>query len=225
MYQLFYQNTKIKDLYKSDRPRERLIKVGAASLSNTELLAIILGSGYKGKNVIQLSNYLLKKYSLKEFRKVNYQNLIKEKGVGEAGACRILAGLELSKRISANQSENLPFIKEAKDAYEAVKEIGKHKKEYLVGLFLNARHQLIRKEVITMGLVNESLAHPREIFEPAILASAVAIILAHNHPSGSLEPSDDDIKNARQIVKVGEIIGIRVLDNLIVTNAGFGIIK
>lgn len=216
---------KIKDIPKSDRPREKLIKHGTQFLSNSELLAILIGSGFKGKNVIQLAKDILKKYQSKNLPKLSFKELISQKGIGRASACRILAAFELATRLLLNQDEEAVILQTPQDVYRLLKEIGKYKKEHFIGLYLNARHQLIYRETISVGSLEASIVHPREVFEPAIKQHASAVIVVHNHPSGNLDPSNEDLKINEILVKAGKILGIEVIDNIIITNNGFTSLK
>lgn len=225
MSKVSYRNQTIKEMAKVDRPREKLSKLGPEGLSNSELLAAILGKGLEGKNAIGLANDLLKKFSAKNLPKLSYKELLEEKGIGPAGASRILATFELANRILLKQEDDAPVINEPQDAFNLLEEMGKYKKEHFVGLYLNARNQLIHQETISIGTLTTNLIHPREVFEPAVTRKAVAVILSHNHPSGNLEPSKDDINQTKQIREAGEIMGISLLDHIIITENKFASLK
>ncbi len=212
---------KIKDIPKSSRPREKLIKHGPQFLSNSELLAILIGSGYKGKNVLQLAKDTLAKYQSKDLPKVAYQELVNQKGIGKASACRILAAFELSTRLLSDQDDEATIIQSPKDVYQLLKPIGKYQKEHFIGLYLNARNQLIYQETISIGSLNANIVHPREVFEPAIKSHAASIIIAHNHPSGNLEPSEEDLQITKRLIKSGKLLGIEIVDHLIIAGRGF----
>lgn len=216
---------KIKDIPRSDRPREKLVKHGSQFLSNSELLAILLGSGYKGKNVIQLARDVLRKYQSKNLPKLTYQELVSQKGVGKVAACRILSAFELATRLLLDQDGEAVIIKTPNDVYQLLKEIGKYKKEHFVGLYLNARNQLIHQETISIGGLNANIIHPREVFEPAIKHHAASIIVVHNHPSGSLKPSEEDLEITKRLVKTGKLLGIKVVDHLIIAGKKFFSLK
>ena len=180
---------KIKDIPKSDQPREKLIKHGPQFLSNSELLAILIGSGYKGKNVLQLAKDTLKKFQTKNLPKLSYKQLISQKGIGPVAACRILAAFELTQRLLLDQEEAAKIIKKPGDVFKLLKEIGNYKKEHFIGLYLNARNQLIHQETISIGSLDVSIVHPREVFEPALSrdgwTSAAQDVLYFNTPSRS----------------------------------------
>ena len=210
---------KIKDLPKIERPRERLLKYGVNKLSNSELIAIILGSGKKGENVIDLAKKLLKKFPNNQLSNTLIKHLIEIPGIGKTKACQIVACFELGKRFLKNKQSQL--ILSPKDIWNDLKDIRDKKKEHCVIFYLDVRNQVIKKEVISIGSLNTSLIHPREVFEPAIKNLAGQIILAHNHPSGENQPSEDDLAITNQLVKAGKILGINIVDHVIVTTGGY----
>lgn len=199
------------------KPRERLIEKGPEALKDSELLAILLGSGYKGKNVLEVAKQILSSHSPEKLVNISFDKLRKLKGIGQAKACLIKAAFELSKRALKVEEDILPIIKTPKDVLNAVTNIRRNKKENFVVLYLNARNQVIHKETISIGSLNASIVHPREVFQPAVSKLAASIILAHNHPSGDTTPSDDDIQLTKRMVKAGEIMGIEVLDHVVVS--------
>lgn len=206
---------KIKDLHESERPREKLIKKGPGALKNKDLLAILLGSGYEGKNAIVVAEKLLSKYPLEKLTDVSFGRLKKLKGIGDAKACKLMAAFELSKR-AFSLTTSLPTIQTPEDVLATVSDIQKNKKEHLVALYLNARNQLLHKETISVGGLNTNIVHPREVFSPALEHLAASVILAHNHPSGDATPSEEDIRVTKRIAKAGKIMGIDVLDHIII---------
>lgn len=210
---------KIKDLPKIERPREKLIQYGSERLSNSELLAIILRSGKKGENVIDLANKILKKYRTENLPNLTYQELKDFSGLGPAKACEIIACFELGKRILKGKVAS--FYLKPEDVWRELKDIREHKKEHFVIFFLDSRNQEIKREVISVGSLNANLVHPREVFEPAVKNLAAQVILAHNHPSGDTEPSEDDLEINKRLVEAGKILGIEVIDHIIVTKDEF----
>jgi DNA repair protein RadC len=210
---------KIKDLPKVERPREKLIKYGSGHLSNSELLAIILRSGKKGENVVELANKILKKYKAENLPNLAYEELKVFSGLGPAKACEIIACFELGKRLLKGKSASL-YLK-PEDVWKELKEIREHKKEHFIIFFLDSRNQEIKREVVSIGSLNASLVHPREVFEPAVKNLAAQVILAHNHPSGDLEPSEDDLEINKRLVEAGKILGIEVIDHIIIAKSGF----
>ena len=207
---------KIKDIPKIERPREKLLKYGADSLSKTDLLAILLGSGIKGKNVQKLSNQIIKKFGQK-FLDITVDELKTISGIGEAKALQIVSAISLVKRFYDENNKNEIVIKNSQDILSLSYELRDKKKEYLVCFYLNARNELIKKETISVGIVDKSLFHPREIFHPAIELNASNIILIHNHPTGNATPSQNDKEIVKKITEAGNLIGIKVIDFLIIS--------
>ena len=207
---------KIKDIPKVERPREKLLKYGADSLSKTDLLAILLGSGIKGKNVQKLSNQIIKKFG-QNFLDITVDELKTISGIGEAKALQIVSAISLVKRFYDENNKNEIIIKNSQDILSLSYELRDKKKEYLVCFYLNARNELIKKETISVGIVDKSLFHPREIFHPAIELNASNIILIHNHPTGNATPSQNDKKIVKKITEAGNLIGIKVIDFLIIS--------
>ncbi|MFH1128001.1 MAG: DNA repair protein RadC [Candidatus Omnitrophota bacterium] len=210
---------KIKDLPRIERPREKLIQYGPAHLSNSELLAIILRSGKKGENVIDLANKILKKFKAENLPAVTFDELKVFPGLGPAKACEILACFELGKRLLKGKVAGL-YLK-PEDVWKELKDIRDHKKEHFVIFFLDSRNQEIKREVISVGSLNANLVHPREVFEPAVKNLAAQVILAHNHPSGDPEPSEDDLELNKRLVEAGKILGIEVIDHIVIGKDGY----
>lgn len=208
--------TKLKDIPKIDRPRERLLQRGADALSKSDLLAILLGSGIKGKNVRQLSESIIKKFS-KNFLNITIDDLLEISGIGQVKALQITAAISLVKRFYEEEKAKEIIIQNSKDVLSVVYDLRDKKKECLVCLYLNARNSLIKKETISIGLLDKSLIHPREIFYPATELRAASVVLIHNHPSGNSSPSEKDNQIVEKIVQAGEIMGIPVIDFIIVS--------
>ena len=212
---------KIKDLPKSDRPREKLIAKGAENLKDPELLAILLRTGKVGKNVIEIASQILGKYSKKRLLQMTYEDLSKISGIDSAKATTLLAAFELSKRALEVSDTNLPTIVTPKDVVAQLTDLRHNKKEHFVALYLNARNQLVHKETISMGTLNANLVHPREVFEPAVRYLAAQVVIAHNHPSGDPKPSDADLEITKRLAEAGKMMGIEVVDHIIVTKNSF----
>src|SRR3990167_3606403 len=212
---------KIKDLPKSDRPREKLITKGAENLKDSELLAILLRTGKSGKNVIEVASQILSKYSKKRLLQMTYQDLVKISGIDSAKATTLLAAFELAKRALEVNDTNLPTIVTPKDVVAQLTDLRHNKKEHFVALYLNARNQLVHKETISMGTLNVNLVHPREVFEPAVRYLAAQVVIAHNHPSGDPKPSDADLEITKRLAEAGKMMGIEVVDHIIVTKNSF----
>lgn len=210
---------KIKDIPKIDRPRERFLQKGSEALSKSDLLAILLGSGIQGKNVKQLSEHVIKKFG-NRFLGIKIDDLLEVPGIGQAKALQIVSAISLVKRFYEEERGGEVVIKNHQDALSITYDLTDKKKEYLVCLYLNARNVLLKKEIISVGLLDKSLIHPREIFHPAVELNAASIILVHNHPSGVSTPTDKDIAIVKKISQAGEIMGIAVIDFIITAANG-----
>ena len=210
---------KIKDIPKIDRPRERFIQKGPDALSKSDLLAILLGSGIQGKNVKQLSESIIKKFG-DRFLDIKINDLLEVPGIGQAKALQIVSAISLVKRFYEEQRGGEVVIKNLQDVLSITYDLSDKKKEYLVCLYLNARNILLKKEVVSVGLLDKSLIHPREIFYPAVGLNSASIILIHNHPSGISAPTEKDIAIVKKISQAGEIMGISVVDFIITATDG-----
>jgi len=210
----------IRDMAMVERPRERLARLGAQAMKAEELLALVLRTGFKGHGVLEVARDILGKYSMPQLLAMPMASLGAVRGVGASRAAALLAAAELVRRADQGAGTSLPVLKSVSDVAAQAIEIRDKKKEYLVAFFLNARHQLITKETISIGTLTASLAHPREIFAPAIGKAAAGVILVHNHPSGNPSPSDEDIRLTRRIAQAGQIMGIELLDHLIIAENG-----
>ena len=208
---------RIKDLPKIERPREKLISKGTQNLKDEELLAILLRTGREGKNVLELARQVLTKYSKRRLLKMQYEDLIKIKGINSAKACTILAAIELVKRALEKGEETLPIIRSTKDVIAQAVYMRDKTREHLMTIYLNARNEMIFKKPMFIGTLNANLVHPREIFQEALKQNAASVILVHNHPSGDPEPSQDDLEITKRILEAGKIMGIDVLDHVIIT--------
>jgi DNA repair protein RadC len=213
--------SKIKDLYKNDRPREKLIKKGASALKKEELIAILLRTGMKGQNALQMAKRIVKNYNEKKLLNATYQELKNIHGVGSTKAVQILAALEIGKRLYKEKEKSDVYINSPEDVVEEVKEIRESKKEHFVALYLNARKKLIHKEVISIGILDASLVHPREVFEPAVRELASQVIIVHNHPSGDSNPSEEDKEITDRIKEAGRLLGIELADHIIITKKDY----
>ncbi len=207
---------KLKDIPKVDRPRERFLEKGADALSKSELLSILIGSGIKGKNVKQLSEQIIRKFGNK-FLDITVNDLLEIPGIGEAKALQIVSALALIKRFYEELGPKDNIVLSAQDAISLTSDIRDKKKEYLVCLYLNARNALLKNEVISIGILDKSIIHPREIFGPAVELRAAGIVLLHNHPSGDVTPSKQDVEVVNKILEAGKIMGVNVVDFIIVS--------
>ncbi len=214
---------KIKDLPKVDRPREKLIKYGPKRLSNAELLAIVLSKGKKGENVVELAKKILKRIPLDNFLNLQLSDLKDVSGIGMVKAAQIIAVIEFGKRL-INKGESISVLTPL-DIWEELKDTRSKTKEYFVVFYLDVRNYVIKKEIISIGTLNASLVHPREVFEPAVHNLAAQIILSHNHPSGDPSPSEEDIKLTKQLIEAGKILGIEIIDHVIITKDNYQSLK
>lgn len=211
---------KIKDIPKIDRPRERFLKKGPDALSKSDLLAILLGSGIKGKNVKALSQQIIQKFG-KNFLNITVENLKEISGIGEVKALQIAAAISLVKRFFDEQETKEIIIKNTQDVIILTQELKDKKKEHLVCLYLNAKNALLKKETVSIGLLDKTLLHPREIFQPATELNAASVVLVHNHPTGDFFPSEKDKQIVEKIAQAGNIMDITVLDFIITSTKGY----
>lgn len=213
--------TRFKDIPFASRPREKLLASGCENLSDEDLLAILLGTGSAKQNVLALSSALLKRFSLAKLAKMPSSELAGFPGVGKAKASRILAAFELGQRLFSKESFAKVVIRSTKDALMQLRDIAEKKQEYLLVFYLNARFELLQKEIVGQGSLNSMLITAKEIFAPAIATPCASIIISHNHPSGDPSPSEDDIKFTKRIHEAGEVMGIPLLDHLIVAKSDY----
>jgi DNA repair protein RadC len=208
---------KIKDLSKSERPREKLEAKGPQALSDVELLALLLGSGTKDHDVLTVAGRILKALDGQN-EKLSLEELQKIEGVGPAKATLIAAALEFSRRRIRPEGLRLSF---PPDVLPLIRHYADRKQEHFICVSLNGANEVITCRVVSVGLVNRSQVHPREVFADPITDRASAIIVAHNHPSGDLEPSKEDLEITRQLKSAGEILGIRLLDHIVFNHKGY----
>lgn len=207
------------DLPRVDRPREKLLKYGSNKLSTTELLAILLRTGIKGKNVVELSNQILKLFGTEKIQHITVNDLKKIKGLGSVKSAEIIACIELGKRLLTSKQPLIAISPQA--IFESLKDIRLLKKEHFLAIYLDTGNQEVAREVISIGTLNASLVHPREVFEPAIRNLAASIILVHNHPSGDLKPSHEDLLITKKLVDSGNLLDIHILDHIILSSKAY----
>lgn len=218
----------IKNMPENERPREKLIRYGVHTLSNSELLAILIRIGYKERSALELANVLLSHddKGIRFLTNCTVQELSKIKGIGKTKACQIIAAVELGNRLSRSLLEMKKTIKSPKDVTDMViNDMRFLEKEHFKVMFLNTKNEIIAYETISIGSLNASIVHPREVFNRAIKKSSASIILLHNHPSGNPEPSKEDINITKRLIKAGEIIGIEVLDHIIIGDGNYFSLK
>ena len=212
---------RIKDISLENRPRERMEKQGVHVLSNSELLAVILQKGTKEENVIDMSNRLISKYGVNRLSSCSLKELQEIKGIGKAKASQIIALFEFNKRFNISKNNGIS-IKSAKQVYDYISpKFVDADKEHFIILHLDSKNKIIKDEIVSIGTLNSSLIHPREIFKSAIKESANSVIVVHNHPSGDPEPSTEDKLVTKKLFDAGELLGIKVLDHVIVGKNGF----
>ncbi len=217
---------KIRDLPNDDKPREKLQKTEPSNLSINELLAIILNTGTKKEGVLEMVNRINREYGEKSLsNQTNPAKLAEDLNIPIGKASQIVAVFELGRRFYDRKENGLAVLRSAKEVYEYLSDMRNLPKEHLRGIYLNSHHKVIHDEVISIGTINSNLIHPREVFRPAIEHSAVAIILAHNHPSGIVQPSKEDIEITEKIIATGKVIGIDLIDHVIVGKDKFESIK
>ncbi|MGB5917295.1 MAG: DNA repair protein RadC [Phormidesmis sp.] len=227
---------RVADMPTTERPRERLLAHGAKRLSAAELIAILLGTGQgPGKlSAVGLGHFLLQQLGAEQpggdglpvLRAITAEELMKTSGIGPAKAATILAALELGKRVLKSQPPTMTVVDDPSVAAAALgHELMWQAQERFAVLLLDVKHRIIGSKVISIGTATETLAHPREIFREVIKRGATRVIVAHNHPSGSLEPSTEDIKLTRQLLKGAHLLGIPLLDHLILGNGDFSSIR
>ena len=213
----------IKQLPPELRPRERLLEVGPAALSNAELLGILLGIGNREKTAVELASEVISTHGdLLGLHNMTVYDLVQTRGVGQAKACIILAAVEFGKRLGQVRNPGRPVISSPADVEGLLRgRIANLDRENFVAVLLNTKNEVVEYPTISVGTLSSSLVHPREVFKPAIRASAAGIVLAHNHPSGKVEPSREDREVTRRLVEASEIIGIEVLDHVILGDGYF----
>jgi len=213
----------IRDVHLADRPRERLIRQGAASLSNQELIAILLGTGTRNESVLVLANRVLSSFDkIQDLKDATIEEYMSVKGVGQAKAALLLAAVELGKRLYRKHTEERFTIRSPEDAASyLMTDMTSLNQEHFVVLFMNVKNEVLHKQTIFIGSLNSAIVHPREIFREAVKRSAASIICAHNHPSGSPSPSPEDIEVTKRLVDAGALMGIEVLDHVIIGDHQF----
>lgn len=221
--EIYERKVKIKDFKDNDKPMQKMALNGVKSLSDEELIAIIIGTGSKKNNAIELASNILDLIkSQVNHMDVSINELMTIDGVGMSKSCKIIAAFEISNRLNTRKSlDNCIINRPSSVAKIFMEDLRNKLKEYFYILLLNSKNRIISKELISEGTLNSSLVHPREVFKPAIKKSANSIILIHNHPSNDLTPSKDDILITKRLEETGNIVGIRVLDHLIIGDGQF----
>ncbi len=199
-------------------PRERLRDQGAGRLADADLYALVLGSGTVGRSAARVGRALARRAPA-ELAEWPLPRWMRVAGIGPARAAALCAAFELGRRAAEQPSTTAP-IRGPDDVLAQVRDLARARREHFVVLLLNARHEMQRREIVSIGSLNASIVHPREVFLPAILHSAASVVLVHNHPSGDPEPSEEDLSITRRLVEVGDLVGIGVLDHVVVAARG-----
>ncbi len=217
------QRYTIKQLPPELRPRERLLAGGPSVLSDAELLGLLFGIGSQEKTAVELAGEVISGAGgLHNLFDASVHELKQVKGIGEAKACILLAALELARRLSVARNPGRPVISSPADVDGLLRgRIANLDREHFVVVLLNTKNEVIEAPTVSVGTLSSSLVHPREVFKPAIRASAASVVLAHNHPSGRVEPSREDREVTGRMVEAGEVVGIEVLDHVIVGEGYF----
>jgi DNA repair protein RadC len=212
---------RLKDQPVSERPRERLIALGPDALSHAELIAILLRTGIKGANAVEIGRQLLQKHgTLQALARVSAGELQNLKGIGRDKAVTLVAAFTLARKMAADLQRESPVLDTPEAVVQLLREQNRVKSvETFQVLLLNTRRRLIRVEDISQGTLDTILVHPREVFKSAIAANAAAVVLAHNHPSGDPAPSEADIKVTRDLIRAGQLLKIEVLDHVVIGRA------
>jgi DNA repair protein RadC len=209
-----YERT-VAPMRPGEGPRERILQSGVESLTDRELLAAVLGTGYTGAPVGEVADHMLRDASLEGLSRLVPKELRRVRGLGSARACQLLAVFEIGRRVFGPVRGVQQPIRTPADVLPLIQHFGRQPKEHFVSVMLNTRHLPIGVELVSVGSISASIVHPREVFRPAIALAAASLILAHNHPSGDPSPSEEDLDITQRLRRVGEMVGIEVLDHLI----------
>ena len=209
--------TALRDLHKDDKPREKIVAKGVEALKNEELMALLLGRGIQGKDVRKLSKEIITMMD-KGIEELTLKGLCDIHGLGIAKASQILASIELSKRYLIKSNKR---ITDAKDVYDELKAFSTKSQEHFLTITLDGASHIINTRTVFIGTLNQSLVHPREVFADAIADRAAGIIIAHNHPSGTLEASRADVQITQRLKEVSKLVGIELLDHVILSKHGY----
>jgi len=208
----------------ADRPRERLLDLGAGVLTDAELIAVLLGSGRSGTSALSVAARVAAEVNVRHLHHTAPEELVAIRGVGRARAAQLLAAAELGRRLWPD-GDATPMIRGPESVYELTRDIRRMNREHFVGFYLNSRNQVLRREIISIGSLNASIVHPREVYLPAVAMSAASIVLAHNHPSGDPTPSEEDLAITRRLLEAGRILGIDLLDHVVVARESYASFK
>lgn len=213
----------LRDVPREDRPRERMMAYGADALSHAELLAILVRTGTRSESAVHLASRILQASGgLRGLVDMSIEELTEIRGIGPAKAVQLRAGMELGRRLAQSRSEERYTIRRPQDAADYMMESMRYlKKEHFVCLFLNTKNHVIGRETLSVGTLNASLVHPREVFRAAIKCSSASIVCLHNHPSGDPAPSPEDVSLTKRLCEAGDLVGIDVLDHIVIGDGRF----
>jgi DNA repair protein RadC len=215
---------KIKEMQVIDRPRERLLNVGPSNISNEELLSILIKTGTKRKSAKEIASEILSNVNdISELSNIDYNFLKKINGIGTVKAIDILASIELGKRINTKISSinNIKFTNPSIIFEYYKNSLAKSKQEHFYAVYLDSSKKIVKEKMLFKGTVNHSLVHPREVFKEAYKCDATAIICIHNHPSGNLMPSRDDLETTSKLIEIGKLFNIHIIDHIIIAETGY----
>jgi len=221
------QAWRLKDLPRDERPRERMMRLGAEALSHVELLAILLRTGNRRESAVQLAQRVLHECGgLRRFAERSWNELTQIPGIGPAKALELQASLELGRRVARSRLPEAVVISSPQDAADLLMEEMRHlREEHFVVMFLNTKNHVVARQTLSIGTLNASLVHPREVYKAALRHNSASIICAHNHPSGDPSPSVEDVQLTRRLKDAGEIIGIELLDHIVIGDHRFVSLK
>ena len=208
------------DVEESERPRERLFELGPGALSDADLVALVFGSGSGGEGVLDVAARVTRSIHLRRLHQTAVEDLLAIKGMGPARAAQLLAAAEIGRRLWPD-ADPIPLVRGPDTIFELTADIRRSNREHFVGFYLNSRNQVLRREIISIGSLNASIVHPREVFIPALAVSAASLILAHNHPSGDPSPSEEDLAITRRITESGRLLGVELLDHVVVARDAY----
>jgi DNA repair protein RadC len=208
------------DVEESERPRERLFELGPGALSDADLVALVFGSGSGGESVLDVAARVTRSIHLRRLHQTALEDLLAVKGMGPARAAQLLAAAEIGRRLWPD-ADPIPLVRGPETIFELTSDIRRSNREHFLGFYLNSRNQVLRREIISIGSLNASIVHPREVFIPALAVSAASLILAHNHPSGDPSPSEEDLAITRRIAESGRLLGIELLDHVVVAREAY----
>lgn len=204
----------------NERPREKLLEWGAAALADIDLVAAIFGTGVAGTDVLETAGRVARAVNLRRLHLAPAEDLVAVRGVGPARAAQLLAAAELGRRLWPD-GDAAPLVRGPEQIYELTRDIRALNREHFVGFYLNSRHQVLRRDIISIGSLNASIVHPREVYLPAIALSAASLVLAHNHPSGDPTPSEEDLAITRRLQEAGRLLGIELVDHVVVARDAY----